>query len=172
MDIIKNKVAENTNLITIDLEDYYPKEQPILFDIKDWLYQGMVVKEKEFRNHVQSYDWTQYKDKYVVFTCSVDAIIPGWVYLLLTSAVAPYSIKSMTGSLEIFFSWYYHEIINTLKISEYKDKSIIIKGCSDRQVPLNAYLQLIEKLQPVVKSIMYGEACSSVPLYKRPRTSQ
>ena len=165
-DEIINRVA-NSKLITLDLEDYYPEGKRIVFDIKDWLYEGFVLREKEFRQKVKVYDWSTHQDQYIALTCSTDAIIPAWAYILLTTALQPYAKQIIVGNLEQLESSIYQNIINNLDLSEYQDKSIIIKGCSNKPVPNNAYLQLTTKLMPVVKSIMYGEACSSVPLYKR-----
>jgi len=150
---IVNRVANNQNLITIDLEDYYPEGKRVLFDIKDWLFEGLILREKDFRAQVKSHDWQQYKDQYIALFCSTDAIIPGWAYLLLTSALQPYVKKVVAGDLEILETILYTEIINNLDISAFQDKLLIIKGCSNKPVP--------------AKSIMYGEACSSVPLFKR-----
>ncbi len=166
-DEIINRVANNQNLITFDLEDYYPEGERILFDIKDWLFEGLILREKDFRKHAADHNWAQYQDKYVALTCSTDAIIPGWAYLLLTSSLIPYTKKVVVGSLEILETILYNEIINDLDVSEYQDKLLIIKGCANKPVPEGAYISLIQKLQPIAKSIMYGEACSSVPLYKR-----
>ncbi|MFD2563489.1 DUF2480 family protein [Aquimarina rubra] len=164
---IINRVANNKNLITFDLEDHYPEGERVLFDIKDWLYEGFILREKDFRKHVSDHDWSQYKDKYVALNCSSDAIIPGWAYMLLTSALIPFAKKVAVGSLEDLETILYAHIINKIDISEYQDKFLIIKGCSNKPVPESAYIELIQKLQPVAKSIMYGEACSSVPLFKR-----
>lgn len=164
---IINRVANNTKLITFDLEDYYPKGKRVLFDIKDWLYEGLLLREKDFRQLVLDHNWNQYQDQYLALTCSTDAIIPAWAYLLLTSSLVPYAKKVVTGSLEILETILYNEIINDLDISEYEDKMLIIKGCANKPIPEGAYVSLLQKLQPVAKSIMYGEACSSVPLYKK-----
>lgn len=164
---IINRVANNKNLITFDLEDYYPEGKRIVFDIKDWLFEGLILKEKEFRTQVAEHDWKQYSDAYVALTCSSEAIIPGWAYLLLTSSLIPFAKKVVVGSLENLETSLYQEIIQSLDFDTYKDKFIIIKGCANKPVPENAYITLIQKLQPIAKSIMYGEACSSVPLYKR-----
>ena len=164
---IVNRVANNKNLISFDLEDYYPEGDRILFDIKDWLFEGLLLREKDFRKHVSDHDWSQYKNSYVALTCSTDAIIPGWAYLLLTSSLFPFTKKVVVGSLETLETILYTKIINNLDVSEYQDKLVIIKGCANKPVPQGAYIDLIQKLQPIAKSIMYGEACSSVPLYKR-----
>ncbi len=165
-DEIINRVA-NSKLITFDLEDYYPEGKRVLFDIKDWLFEGFVLREKQFRTYVSEFDWPQYQDSYVALTCSTDAIIPGWAYMLLSIQLQPYAKKIVIGSLLDLETALYQDIINKLDVSEFKDKPVIIKGCSNKPVPQNAYLFLANKLKPVVKSIMYGEACSSVPLFKK-----
>lgn len=165
---IINRVA-NSKLITFDLEDLYPKGERVLFDIKDWLLEGFVLREKDFREQAKNFDWSVYKDSYVALTCSTDAVIPGWAYMLLTTYLTPYAKKVVVGDLESLESILYNEVIRDLDVSEYEDKPVIVKGCSRKPVPQNAYIQLIQKLQPVAKSIMYGEACSSVPLFKKPK---
>lgn len=165
-DEIVNRVA-NSKLVTIDLEDYYPKGQRILFDIKDWLYEGFVLREKDFRAQVSEFDWNQYEGSYVALTCSSDAIIPGWAYMLLSIQLESVAKKVVIGDLEQLETSIYQDIINNLDVSAYADKPIIIKGCSNKPVPQNAYIMLSNKLKPLAKSIMYGEACSSVPLFKK-----
>lgn len=165
-DEIINRVA-NSKLITLNLEDYYPKGNRVLFDIKDWLFEGFVLREKEFRTQVSEFNWSQYQDSYVALTCSSDAIIPGWAYMLLSIQLEPFVKKVIIGNLENLETSIYQDVINNLNISEFKDKPIIIKGCSKKPVPPNAYVMLATKLKPIAKSIMYGEACSSVPLFKK-----
>lgn len=165
-DEIVNKVAQS-KLITFDLEDYYPEGKRMIFDIKDWLYEGFILKEKEFRNHVSNHDWKQYIDTYIALLCSTDAIIPGWAYMLITSKLQPYVKKVVVGNLEELETSLYQTIIENIDISSFKDQLVIIKGCSNKPVPPNAYVWVTAKIQTVAKSIMYGEACSSVPLYKR-----
>lgn len=163
---IVNRVA-NSQLMTFDLEDHYPEGKRVLFDIKDWLYEGLVLREKEFRADVKAWDWSQYQDQYVAVTCSTDAIIPAWAYMLITSSLEPYSHKMVVGNLVDLETAIYQDIINALDLSGLQDKRVIIKGCSNKPVPLNAYTQLTHRLKSVTKSIMYGEACSSVPIHKR-----
>ena len=165
---IVNRVA-NSKLVTFDLEDFYPKGERVLFDIKDWLLEGFVLREKDFRESAKEFDWSIYKDAYVALTCSTDAVIPGWAYMLLTTYLSPYAIKVVVGDLDTLESILYSELIQGLDVSEYQDKPVIVKGCSRKPVPQNAYIQLIQRLQPVARSIMYGEACSSVHLYKKPK---
>jgi hypothetical protein len=165
-DEILNRVAQS-KLITFNLEDYYPEGKRTVLDIKDWLFEGIILREKEFRAFAEAHDWSQYKDAYVAMHCSTDAIVPGWAYLLLTLKLSLYAKRTVQGSLNDLETSLYQTVIEKLNVSEFQDKSVIIKGCSKRPVPANAYLFLAEKLRPVAKSIMYGEACSSVPLYKR-----
>lgn len=163
---IVNRVSQS-KLVTFDLEDYYPKGQRIVLDIKDWLYEGFILKEKEFRGYLNEHDWTKYTNSYVALSCSTDAIVPGWAYMLIASKLQPYAKKIVQGTLEDVETALYQSIVENLDISGFKDKPVIIKGCSNKPVPPNAYLYITEKLQTVAKSIMYGEACSSVPLFKR-----
>lgn len=165
-DDIINRVA-NSKLITFDLEDYYPEGERVLFDIKDWLFEEIVLKEKDFRSHVEQHDWSQYQDKYVAITCSSDAIIPAWAFMLVSIALEPYTKYNIIGNLEDLETALYQSIIANLDISDFSDKPIIIKGCSKKPVPLKAYSMITNKLKPVAKSIMFGEACSNVPLFKR-----
>lgn len=164
-DEIINRIA-NSALVTINLEDYYPKGNRILFDIKDWLFEGFVLREKDFRNQVADYDWSQYQDCYVALTCSSDAIIPGWAYMLISIQLEPFAKKTVVGNLEALETSIYQDVLANLDVSEFTNKSLIIKGCSKKPVPQNAYVMLASKLKPIAKSIMYGEACSSVPLFK------
>ena len=165
-DEIINRVA-NSKLKVIDLEDYYPKGKRILFDIKDWLLEGLVLREKDFRIFVAEHDWSQYQDCYVALYCSTDAIVPDWAYMLITIELEPYSKLTIIGSLEDLESILYTSIISELDLSIYKDLPVIIKGCSNKPVPSNALVLLSQRLKPIAKSLMFGEACSSVPLYKR-----
>lgn len=163
---IVNRVA-NSKLVTFDLEDYYPKGERVLLDISNWLYEGIVLREKEFRTYVKNHDWSQYKDSYVAIYCSTDAIVPAWAYMLISIELQPHSKLSVVGSLETLETALYQDIIDNLDINPFQDKPVIIKGCSKKPVPLNAYNMISSKLKPVAKSIMFGEACSNVPLFKR-----
>ncbi len=163
-----NRVAQS-KLITFNLEDYYPKGQRFLFDVSQWLFEGFVLKEKDFREQAKNHDWSQYKDHYIALGCSTDAIIPAWAYMLIATYLEPYAKKVVIGDFEELESHIYQEIIEKMDVTDLKGKPVIIKGCSNKPVPKNAYIFLINKLQPVVRSLMYGEACSSVPLYKQPK---
>jgi hypothetical protein len=163
---IVNRVA-NSKLKVIDLEDFYPDGRRVLFDIKNWLLEGLVLREKDFRTHVKTHDWSQYKDCYVALYCSTDAVVPDWAYMLISLELQEYSRLTVFGSLEHLESILYASIISELDVSAYQDLPIIIKGCSHKPVPANALVLLAQKLKPIAKSIMFGEACSSVPLFKR-----
>lgn len=163
---IINRVA-NSKLKVIDLEDYYPKGERILFDITDWLLEGLVLREKEFRAYVAEHNWSQYQDSYVALHCSTDAIVPDWAYMLISIELQAYAKLSVIGKLDDLESILYADIISNLDVSEFKDLPVIIKGCSNKPVPPNALILLSQKIKPIAKSIMFGEACSSVPLYKK-----
>ena len=163
---IINRVA-NSKLKVIDLEDYYPNGQRVLFDIKDWLLEGLVLREKEFRAHVAEHDWSQYNNCYVALHCSTDAIVPDWAYMLISLELQNYSKLTVIGTLEDLESLIYSSIIAELDLGVYQDMPVIIKGCSNKPVPANALVLLSQKLKPIAKSIMFGEACSSLPLFKR-----
>jgi hypothetical protein len=165
MEII-NKVAQS-GIITIDLEEFYPKGERILFDIKDQLFQGLILREKDFREFVKNEDWSKYTNKYVAITCTADAIVPTWAYMLLTIHLQSIAKKIVFGNLETLESTLYHELLSKININDYKDARIVIKGCGKLPVPTAAYLEITRLLVPVAKSIMYGEACSTVPLYKK-----
>ncbi|MEZ4793782.1 MAG: DUF2480 family protein [Gelidibacter sp.] len=165
-DEIINRVA-NSKLVVVDLEDYYPKAKRTVLDLKDWLYEELVLREKDFRERAAEHDWSQYQDNFVALTCTSDAIVPAWAFMFLTMQLQPYTKKVIIGSLEQLETSIYQDIIQNLDVQPFTDKSLIIKGCSNKPVPANAYILLSEKLRPVAKSIMYGEACSSVPLFKR-----
>lgn len=168
LDII-NRVA-NSKLVTIDLEEFYPSGERILFDIKDWLFQEIILKEKDFRTYVKNHDWSQYQDNFVALHCSSDAIIPSWAYLLISIQLAPYTKRVVVGDIEKIETILFNEIIHKIDVEKFRDKLILIKGCSEKKIPQSAYTHLIEKLIPVASSIMYGEACSNVPLYKKKKT--
>ncbi|SHI33420.1 Protein of unknown function [Arenibacter nanhaiticus] len=162
---IVNRVAQS-KLLSFNLEEYYPKGNRVLLDIKDWLYEGFILREKEFRAQLETHDWTQYQDAYVALNCSTEAIVPGWSYMLIASKLQPYAKKVVVGTLEHLETSLYQTVLENLDVSEYQDKMVIIKGCSNKPVPPNAYLWIMLKIQAVAKSVMYGEACSSVPLFK------
>ncbi len=163
---IINRVA-TSKLVVVDLEDYYPKGNRTVVDIKDWLWEELVLREIEFREKVNKHNWSQYQDDFVALTCTSDAIVPAWAFMLLTMHLQPYAKKIVIGDLEQLETSIYQDIIQNLDTTMFVDRSLIIKGCAHKPVPANAYILLSQKLRPIAKSIMYGEACSSVPLYKR-----
>jgi hypothetical protein len=165
-DEIVNRVA-NSKLVTLDLEELYPTQPRVMLDISPWLYEGLVLREKEFRAHLQSHDWQQYKNAYVALHCTSDAIIPGWAYMLIATYLQPYAQITHVGTLQSLEAAILEKLVLTLDVSSYLDVPVIIKGCSDKEIPDNVYIQLTQKIQAVAKSVMYGEACSSVPLFKK-----
>lgn len=166
-DEIINKVA-NSGLITIDLEEFYPKGERVLFDIKPLLFHELILKEKDFREFIKQHDWSQYKDKLVAITCTADAIIPTWAFMLVSIALEPFAKKIVFGNLETLEAIIFNEALLAIVYEDYKDKRVVIKGCSNLLVSTNAYVELVRGLRPFAKSIMYGEPCSTVPLYKAP----
>lgn len=166
MDEIVNKVA-NSVLEVFDLEDYYPSGIRTQLDISQWLLDGFLLKEKDFRESLKNHDWSQFQNHFVSIYCSTDAIIPAWASILVTVYLSPFAKKVVVGNLTDLETSLYQEILPTLDYSKYQDKPIILKGCSKKPVPESAYIMAIQKLQPFAKSIMYGEACSAVPLYKK-----
>ena len=167
MEEIINKVAQS-GIVTIDLEEFYDDVPRVLFDIKPLLFQELILKEKDFREYIKTHKWSQYKDTYIALTCTADAIVPTWAYMLLTLSLQPFAKKIVYGNIEVLDTILLQEKINALNIDAYKDARIVIKGCGNKPVPIAAYVALTEKLKPVAKSIMYGEPCSTVPLYKKP----
>ena len=166
MDEIVNKVA-NSVLEVFDLEDYYPSGIRTQLDISQWLLDGFLLKEKDFREALKNHDWSQFQNHFVAIYCSTDAIIPAWASILVTVYLSPFAKKVVFGNLIDLETSLYQEILSTLDYSKYQDKPVILKGCSKKPVPESAYIMAIQKLQPFPKSIMYGEACSAVPLYKK-----
>jgi len=163
---ILNRVAQS-KLVTFDLEEYYPEGKRVLFDVSEWLYEGFILREKDFRARAVEHDWSQYQDAFVALYCATEAIVPGRAYMLLATKLRPYAKRTVQGTLEQLETALYQKVLEGLDVSIFKDKYVIVKGCSNKPVPQNAYLLITELLQPVVKSLMYGEACSSVPLFKR-----
>lgn len=166
MDEIVNKVA-NSALEVFDLEDYYQKGIRTKIDISQWLFDGFLLREKDFREALKNHNWSQYQDHYVAVYCSTDAIIPAWAKILVTVYLSPFAKKVVTGNLESLETSLYQEVLSKLDYSAYLDKPLILKGCSKKPVPESAYTFALQYLQPIAKSIMYGEACSAVPLYKK-----
>ena len=166
METIKNKVAES-GLESIDLKDFYLEGERVVIDMKDHLFEGLILKEKDFRQFVKTENWAKYKDKFVAITSTADAIIPTWAYMLITSELQPYANRVVCGTPETLEAILFHDAIAAkLKPEQYKDKRVMIKGCGDKEIPASAFVEATNRLKPYVKSIMYGEACSNVPIYK------
>ena len=163
---IVNRV-QKSGLVTIDMDDIELPKKILELDIKCWLSEGLFLKEKEYRTNVLSHDWSKYRNSHVYVHCSSDAIIPTWAYMLVSSQLENHTKKVTIGNKKRFYERYFENAINKLDFTVYSDKSVIIKGCSDEKIPISAYHLITTKLKPIVKSIMYGEACSAVPVYKR-----
>jgi hypothetical protein len=166
MDEIVNKVAQSS-LMVFDLEDYYPDDHVVGLDISQWLLEGFILKETEFRLQLKNADFTPYQDKYVALYCASDAILPAWAFALVSVHVAPYALQVIHGTKELAVIAWYQDILNKLDYTDYFDKPVILKGCSKKAVPNEVYTVAIQKLQKIAKSVMFGEACSAVPLFKR-----
>jgi len=166
MDEIVNRVA-NSVLQVFDLEDYYPEGPRFSIDVSQWLYEGFVLREKDFREQLKNHNWETYKDGFVALSCSTDAIVPAWAYMLITAYLEPVAKNVFWGTIPQMEIGMYQEILQKLDYTSYQDKPVIIKGCSRKPVPQEVYVLATQKLMPVAKSIMFGEACSAVPVYKR-----
>ena len=163
---IINRV-EKSGLITIDLDELKVSKNIFEIDIKKWLFEGLFLKEKEYRKEIQNHNWSQYKNSYVYIHCSSDAIIPTWAFMLISAQLENHTEKIVVGNIKKLYEKIYEDSINLIDFSIYNDSSVIIKGCSDKNIPLLAYHLMTTKLKPFAKSIMYGEACSSVPVFKK-----
>jgi len=166
MDEIVNKVAQSS-LMVFDLEEYHPDDHVVDLDISQWLLEGFILKESDFREQLKNNDWYQYQDKYVALYCGTDAILPAWTYALVSVHLAPYVLKVIHGNKELAVIDWYQDILNKLNYTDYFQKPVILKGCSKKLVPNQVYTLAIQKLLKVAKSVMFGEACSAVPLYKQ-----
>jgi hypothetical protein len=166
MEEIVNRVAES-GIITLNLEEFYPKGEIAVFDMKDHLFMGLILKEKDFRAALQNLDWEQYRDKNVAVTCSVDAIIPVWAYMLVASYLQPVAKEIVFGDEKTLVQNIISRNLSTINTAEFADKRVVIKGCGELSIPDAAYMEVTTKLRPVAKSIMYGEPCSTVPIYKK-----
>lgn len=163
---IINKVAAS-GLITLNLEHYYHRGERVVYDIKDNLFHGLMLREKDFREFIKTNDWTVYAGKNVAVICSADAIVPTWAYMLLAIKLQPYANEVVFGGLEVLETVLFSKAVQQIDLETFRDQRVVIKGCGDLEVPLSAYVEMTSLLTPVVKSIMYGEPCSTVPLYKR-----
>jgi len=167
-EVFTNKVTES-GIITIDLETFFPKEEIVVFDIKDYLFMGLILKEKDFRAALKELSLEKYEHKIVAVTCSVDAIIPMWAYMLIASLLQPVCIDVILGTADEVEKKMLLQNIQQIDISAYMDNRVVVKGCGEKSIPEEAYLEITNKLRPVAKSIMFGEPCSTVPVYKKPK---
>lgn len=165
-DMIINKVA-NSGLITLDLEEYYHAGERVIYDIAENLFQGLILREKDFREFLKQHNWAQYHNKNVAIVCSADAIVPTWAYMLLAIHLEPYANLYVFGSIEMLENALFQQALSRIELTQYSDAKVVIKGCSHVPVPTYAYVEITRLLKPYVKSIMYGEPCSTVPIYKR-----
>jgi Protein of unknown function (DUF2480) len=167
-EIFINKVAES-GIITLNLEDFYPKQETAVFDMKDYLFMGLILKEKDFRETMKVLDIESYKGKNVALTCTADAVIPVWAYMLVASYLQPVAKEIIFGDAEFLHKTLFLKNISKINTTDYEDKRVVIKGCGDLPITEAAYVAITALLRPVAKSVMYGEPCSTVPVYKKPR---
>jgi hypothetical protein len=165
-EVLVNKVAES-GLISFDLEEYYPKGTIKVFDLKEYLFMGLILKEKDFRAALLTTDWESYRDAHVAISCTADAIIPMWAYMLVASYLQPVAKDVVFGDEQKLVSTLLLKNLDSVKGEEYTDKRVVVKGCGDVAIPETAYVEITNKLRPFAKSIMYGEPCSTVPIYKK-----
>ena len=163
---IINKVAQS-GLVTIDPASFYPQGERVLYDIKDNLYMELILREKDFRDFVKAHDWAAYAGKNVAITCTADAIVPAWAYMLIANKLAPHATEVVFGDLEVLETVLFVKAIASSDLEQYRNQRIVLKGCGDIPVPVSAYVELTKKLTPIAKSLMFGEPCSTVPIYKR-----
>nr|WP_295929598.1 DUF2480 family protein [uncultured Dyadobacter sp.] len=169
-DEIVNRVA-TSGIVSLDLEELYHPGERIIYDIKDNLWQGMILREKDFRDFLKSHDWSQYQGKNISIICSEDAIVPTWAYMLLAVQLEPFANTFVFGDLNALEDKLFANAISKLDISEFAAKRVVVKGCSKVPVPISAYVEISRLLKPVVQSLMFGEPCSTVPLYKKPKSA-
>ena len=170
MEEIVNRIAKS-GIITIDFDSWFPADPIIEFDIKDWLWQGLVLKEKDFRERLETYDWQPFENSITTVFCSADAIVPYWAFMLLAVKLQPIAKEVVYGTREQFLSIYYAKELSKLTPLDFKDKRVVIKGCGDNPIPISAYVEIASLLRPYAEAIMYGEPCSTVPIYKRKVTA-
>lgn len=165
-----NRVA-NSGLVTLNLEEFIHSGERVVYDIKDNLFHGLMLREKDFREFVKIHDWTQYDGQNVAIICSADAIVPTWAYMLLATKLQNHAHRYLFGNLDALEQSLFEEAIAAVNAEEYRDAKVVVKGCGDKPVPTFAYVAIMQKLLPVTSSIMYGEPCSTVPLYKKPKAA-
>jgi hypothetical protein len=167
-DMIVNKVSES-GLITLDLEEYYPREETAVFDLKNYLFMELILKEKDYREALKNLDWSIYQNKNVAITCSADAVIPVWAYMLAATYLQPVAKEVIFGNEDFLHRTLFLKNLSAINPADFTDKRVVIKGCGDKSISETAYVEITKLLTPVAKSIMYGEPCSTVPIYKKPK---
>ena len=163
---IVNRVG-NSKLVVFDLEELYTPGERVLFDIKPLLFQELILREKEYRDYIKNHDWNQYANKFVAITCTAEAIVPTWAYMLLSSVLQPVAGKVVFGNLEELESVLYQKSLDKVDWEKYRDSKVVVKGCSKVNVPISAYVEATNKLRGVASSVMFGEPCSTVPIFKK-----
>jgi hypothetical protein len=170
--VIENKIKKQNKLVTIDLEKYRDDTPIDAIDLKDYLFQELILKENDFREAMDDYDWSQHDGRYLTVYCSTDAIIAPWAYMLVAQHAHPYAKEIFKGSVEEVKELLFQRELNKLDWKKYEDKFVLLKGCSKQKVPESVYVMATQHLLPHVQKLMYGEACSSVPVYRKPRSSK
>lgn len=163
---IVNRIA-NSPIITFKPEEFYPQGERVLLDIKDQLFHGMILRERDFRNWVKTHDWSQYQDKHVAITCSADAIIQTWAWMILEVSLQPFAKTVVFGSLQDLELQLWRETLDKIDFSEFADRPVVVKGCSHIQIPAGIYVEITRRMMPHVKKLSFGEPCSTVPVYKK-----
>ncbi|HZY81682.1 MAG TPA: DUF2480 family protein [Cyclobacteriaceae bacterium] len=168
MDEIINRVA-NSSLVTFDLERLHVPGERVVYDIKDHLFQGLILREKDFREHVKTFNWPGFQDKLVSIVCTADAVVPTWAYMLLAVAMKPYAKRVFFGTVDEMEKELFHEQLALIDWDQYRNVKVVVKGCSDVHVPVSAYVEATSRLIMLASSVMYGEPCSTVPIFKAPK---
>lgn len=166
---IINRVA-SSSLVTFDLEQLYTPGTRVTYDIKDYLFQGLILREKDFRDHIRNHNWSDYQDKLVSIVCTADAVVPTWAYMLLAVALKPFAKRIFFGTAEEMEKELFHEKLMAIDWEQYRGAKMVVKGCSDVQVPVSAYVEATSRLTSVAASVMYGEPCSTVPIFKKAKS--
>lgn len=163
---IINKVAQS-ELVIIDLEKFYPSEEIVVFDLKNFLFHELILKEKDYREQLKNFDWCVFQNKAVAITCSTDAIIPLWAYMLPVTYLQPFAQEIIFGNEKEALNIIFLKKISQINPNEFEGKRLVIKGCGDKKIPESAYIEITRILRQVAKSIMFGEPCSTVPIFKK-----
>lgn len=168
MEGIVNRVT-NSKLISLNLEDYYPQGDRVQYDLKNNLFQGLILREKDFRASIKDHDWANYENKFVAVTCSADAIIPTWAFMLIASKLEPFASEIVFGDLQVLNDHLMTAAIQKINLEDFRGAKVVVKGCGDLPITAAAYVEVTKRLTPVVSTLMFGEPCSTVPIYKQPK---